>query len=68
MEGAFNLRPPEIKYHAIQDVNILLHNYQNINTDSFMNKRKKIVCLMMLLSGTRVNTFTHERSWFEIGT
>ena len=27
-----------------------------MNTDSDMNKRRKIVCLMMLLSGTRVNT------------
>ena len=29
-----------------------------MNTDSDMNKSKKIVCLI-LLSGTRVNTLTH---------
>ena len=30
-----------------------------MNTDSDMNKSKKIFCLMMLLLGTRVNTLTH---------
>ena len=30
-----------------------------MNTDSDVNKSKKIVCLMMLLSGTRINTLTH---------
>ena len=30
-----------------------------MNTDSDMNKRKKFVCLMMLLSETRVSTLTH---------
>ena len=29
-----------------------------MNTDSNMNKSKRIICLMMLLSGTRVNTVT----------
>ena len=30
-----------------------------MNTYSDMNKSKKIACLIMLLSGTRVNTLTH---------
>ena len=59
MKDAFNLRPPKTQYHAIWDVSILLNYLQNMNTDSNMSKSKKIVCLMMLLSGTRVNTLTH---------
>ena len=59
MKGAFNLRPPKTQYHAIWDVSILLNYLQNMNTDNDMNKRKKIVCLMMLLSGTRVNTLNY---------
>ena len=51
-----NLRPPKTWYHATWDVSILLNYLQKMNTDSDMNKRRKIVCLMMLLSGTRVNT------------
>ena len=30
MKGAFNLRPPKTKYHAIRDV---IHYLKNINTD-----------------------------------
>ena len=30
-----------------------------MTTDSDMNKNRKIVCLMMLLSGTLVNTLTY---------
>ena len=52
MKGAFNLRPPKTQHHAIWDVSILLNYLQNMNTDSDMSKSKKIVCLMMLLSGT----------------
>ena len=59
MKGAFNLRPPKTQYRAIWDVSILLNYLQNMNTDSDMNKSKKMVCLVMLLSGTRVNTLTH---------
>ena len=59
MKGAFNLLPPKTQYHAIWDVSILLNYLQNMNTGSDMNKSKKIICLMMLLSGTLVNTLTH---------
>ena len=59
MKVAFNLRPPKTQYHAMWDVSILLNYLQNMNTDSDMNKNKKIVCLMMILYGTRVNTLTH---------
>ena len=45
--------------HEIWDVSTLLDYLQNLSTDSDMNKSKYIVCLMMLLSGTRVNTLTH---------
>ena len=59
MKGAFNLRPPKTQYHAIWDVSIMLIYLQNMNTGSDINKSKRIVCLMMLLSGTRINTLTH---------
>ena len=59
MKGAFNLRPLKTQHHAIWDVSILLNYLQNMKTDSDMSKSKKIVCLMMLLSATRVNTLTH---------
>ena len=39
-------------------ISILLNYLQNMNTDRSMNKSKRIICLMMLLSGTRVNTVT----------
>ena len=35
-----------------------------MNTDSDMNKRKKIVFLMMLLSETRVSTLTHLKATY----
>ena len=38
------------QYHAVWVVVILLNYLQNMNTDSDINKGKKIVCLMMLLS------------------
>ena len=38
------------QYHAVWVVAILLNYLQNMNTDSDINKGKKIVCLMMLLS------------------
>ena len=47
------------QYHAVCVVAILLNYLQNINTDSDFNKGKKIVCLMMLLSVTQVNTLIH---------
>ena len=59
MKGAFSFQPPKTQYHALWDVSILLNYLQNMNTDSAMNKSKKIVCLMMSLSGTRINTLTH---------
>ena len=42
MKGAFNLRPPKTKYNAIWDVNISLHYLKNMNTDSDMNKAKRL--------------------------
>ena len=45
MNGAFNLRPLKTQYYAIWEVSILLNYLQNMNTDSDMNKSKKIVCL-----------------------
>ena len=59
MKGAFNLRPPKTQYHAIWDVSTLLNYLQKMSTDSDMNKSKKTICLLMLLSGTRLNTLTH---------
>ena len=59
MKDAFNLRSPKTQYYAMWDVSILLNYLRNMNTDSDMNKSKKIVCLMMLLSGTQVNTITY---------
>ena len=47
------------QYHVVCVVAILLNYLQNINTDSDINKGKKIVCLMMLLSVTQVNTLIH---------
>ena len=59
MKGVFNLRPPKTQYHAIWDVSTLLNHLEKMNTDSDMNKSKNTVCLLMLLSGTRLNTLTH---------
>ena len=43
MKGAFNLRLPKMQCHAILDLSILFNYLQNMNTDSDMNKNKKIV-------------------------
>ena len=55
----FKLRSPKTKYHAIWDVNILLSFLENMSADSDMDVRKKLVCLFMLLSGSRVNSISH---------
>ena len=56
-KGLFKLRPPKTKYHAIWDVNILLNFLENLSTDSDMDVSRKLVCLFMLLSGSRVYFF-----------
>ena len=43
MKDTFNLRPLKTQYHVIWDVSILLNYLQHMNTDSAMNKSKKIV-------------------------
>ena len=55
----FELRPPKTKYHTIWDVNILLNFLENLNTDSDMNISRKLVCLFMLLPGSRVSSVSH---------
>ena len=43
MKDTFNLRPPKTQYHVIWDVSMLLNYMQHMNTDSAINKSKKIV-------------------------
>ena len=54
----FKLRPPKTKY-AIWDANILLNFLENMSTDNDMDVNRKLVCLFMLLSGSRVNSISH---------
>ena len=58
-KGLFKLRPPKTKYHAIWNVNILLNCLENMNTDSDIDVGRKLACLYMLLSGSRVNSISH---------
>ena len=58
-KGLFKLRLPKTKYHAIWDVNILLHFLENMSTDSDMDVSRKLVFLFILLSGSRVNSISY---------
>ena len=58
-KGLFKLRSSKTKYHAIWDVNILLNFLENMSTGSDMDVSRKLVCLFMLLSGSRVNSISH---------
>ena len=41
IKGAFNLQPTKATYHTLWDVNILLHEKQNVNKDSDMKEKQK---------------------------
>ena len=60
----FKLRPPKAKYHAIWDVNILLNFLENIRIESDMDVSRKLVCLFMLLSDSRVNSVSDRYWWW----
>ena len=58
-KGMHNIRPPKPKYCVVWDVNIVLTWLSAMRTDSFMLLSQKVVTLLMLLSGNRVNMLTH---------
>lgn len=59
MKGAYNLRPPTPKYHAIWDTNRLLGYLEKMDTSTPMGISRKTTTLFMLLLGHRVNTLSH---------
>ena len=66
-KGLFKLRPPRTKYHAIWDINIdaiwdiniVLNFLENMSTDNDTYLSRKLVCLFMLLSISRVKSISH---------
>ena len=58
MKGILTLCPPKNKYHSIWNVDKLLQYLQSIETERNTDISRKLVTLMILLSGTRVNTLT----------
>ena len=58
MKGIFTLCPPKNKYHSIWNIDKLLQYLQSIETERDTDISRKLVTLMILLSGTRVNTLT----------
>ena len=59
LRGAFNRRPPKKRYTAIWSVNIVLDFMASMITTSLMDKTRKLVTILMLLSGNRVNMLSH---------
>ena len=55
LKGVFNIRPPTAKYACIWDVNILLNHLGNMQETTDMDISRKLACLLMVLSGNRVN-------------
>ena len=58
MKGILTLCPPKNKYHSIWNVDKLLQYLQSIETERNTDISRNLVTLMILLSGTRVNTLT----------
>jgi len=58
-KGAYNLRPPKTKYHAIWDPNQLLTYLETMDETTPMGISMKTTALFMLLLGQRVNTLSH---------
>ena len=59
LKGAYNLRPPSPKYFPIWNLNTLLSHTQHKDISTFYDITKKLATLLMILSGTRVNTLVH---------
>ena len=58
-KGAFNLRPPNVKFGFVWDVQIVFDHFRKIEDNSLLNDKQlsqKLVLLLLLLGGQRVNT------------
>ena len=58
-KGMHNLRPPQPKYCAIWDVNMVLTWLSAMRTDTLMFLSQKLSTLLMVLSGNRVNMLSN---------
>ena len=58
MKEICRLRPPKTKYQAIGDVQTLLEFLENISLDNDMDVSRKLVCLFMVLFGSRISTIS----------
>ena len=59
MQGVFNLRPPKTKTGFIWDVKILFDHFNMLGENATLNDTdltEKTLCLLLLLSGTRMNS------------
>jgi len=59
MRGVFNLRPPKAKTGFVWDVKILFDYFEKLPINSELddsNLAQKTLCLLLLLSGSRLNT------------
>ena len=61
LKSPFKLRPPKTYCHAIRGINIVLNFLQDMRADSDMDVSRKLVCLFMLLSGSRVKSISHSK-------
>ena len=59
LKGIHNVRPSTAKYAAVWDVNLVLAYVGAMRSDSFSDLSLKVVSLLMLLSGNRVNMLSH---------
>ena len=59
MRGVFSLRPPKVKCTFTWNINVLLTHLKKLGPNTslpFHTLSKKLATLLMLISGTRVNT------------
>ena len=61
IKGVFNIKPPEPRYTYSWDVNVVLEYFNNLCENEALDYKQlsyKLVTLLMLLAGTRVNSLT----------
>ena len=61
IKGVFNIKPPEPRYTYTWDVNGVLEYFNNLCENEALDYKQlsyKLVTLLMLLAGTRVNSLT----------
>ena len=59
LKGIHNVRPSTAKYSAVWDVNLVLAYIGAMKSETFSELSLKMVSLLMLLSGNRVNMLSH---------